>query len=977
MSQTAATLYADDSGIFGRDRERSALGALLDQARAGSGSIVLVGGEAGIGKTTLARDLARRATGREMLVLTGFCYDLTVTPPYGPWAHIVRMASRIGVAPDSPVALLDEEALRQPANQQALFQELEDFLVAVSARQPLALILEDLHWADPASLEFLRWFGHQLDQRSIMVAVTYRDGELTRRHPLYEFLPVLVRESPVHRMTLRPLDDRAVLALVNSRYQLPDDDTARLVSYLRGRSEGNPLYLGEVLRTLEEEERIRPAGAGWSVGDLEHVAVPSLVRQVIDGRLSRLGDDVRGVLEIAAVIGQDVPLALWSVVSGRTEEDLSLIVGRAIDAHLLEDARDGSRLRFTHALVREALYEGIRLPQRRSLHRSVAEALMARQGVEPDTIAYHLREAGDSRAIEWYIRAGTRAERVAWLMAAEHLTAALHLAREHGIPPGERGWLIIRLVRLLRFADQVVTLGYVQEALECARAARDDALVAYATFCGGEAHFYQGSGAQGIAEMRAALEMLRNLTDIERATMNDLVHSGIAVSDIVLKTTLAAGLSHTGAISDALEIVTGVMSDVAKRGTPAPAEAQWALGLAHALAGEPAIARRSFAIAREQFRATHDYVMAGSTAFMDLVMAVMVYETDNIDAREKIVAEAEQAWTRSRGAHGTFSPEVVRLPLLTIGGQWSTVEQQVTAMRPAQMTALRKNYLLSLLAWIAREQARPDVAWEIIRAVMPDGYATAPGNTHFVAALNLLNTATSLALDAHDLAAARLWLEAADRWLGWGGAVLGRADTRLLWAAWHRAAAGHDAALRCATQALETASDPRQPLALLRIHRMLGELQTTANHLPEAEQHLQESLRLATACAATYEHALTLIALAELRIATGKSAEAASLLDDARVICVRLEARPARSRIEALTAQLGQAGPAREFPGGLSEREVEVLRLAAQGLTNAQIGGQLFLSPRTVEHHLRSVYQKLNVSSRAGATRFAVEHDLV
>lgn len=111
MDESAVPPHDDSQRIFGRERERSGLGALLDRACDGAGSLVLVGGEAGIGKTTLVRDLERRARGRGMLVLTGHCYDLSVTPPYGPWSQIARAASRVGVLPAPPAALLDEEAL--------------------------------------------------------------------------------------------------------------------------------------------------------------------------------------------------------------------------------------------------------------------------------------------------------------------------------------------------------------------------------------------------------------------------------------------------------------------------------------------------------------------------------------------------------------------------------------------------------------------------------------------------------------------------------------------------------------------------------------------------------------------------------------------------------------------------------------------------------------------------------------------------
>lgn len=976
MSQADAFSHHTD-GIFGRDRERSALGALLDQAKSGNGSIVLIGGHAGIGKTTLADDLSRRAGERGMLVLTGYCYDLTAAPPYGPWAQVVRMAARTGVSPDPPPALLNEAALRQSTSQQALFQELETFLAEAAGTTPLALVLEDMHWADPASLEFLRVLGHQLSQLPVIVAVTYRDDELTLKHPLYDLLPLLIREAPVHRISLRPLDARAVSALVESRYRLPAGEAARLADYLHSRAEGNPFFLGEVLRTLEEEERLRRLAGGWEVGDLERVAVPPLVRQVIDGRLSRLGDDVRGALEVGAVIGQDVPLALWSVVSERAEEDLSPIVGRAIDAHLLEDARDGSRLRFTHALVREALYEGMPLPRRRALHRVTAEALMTRQGVAPDTIAYHLREAGDARAVEWFIQAGMRAERVAWLTAAEHLKSALRMMRDLDVDLSERGWLIIRLVRLLRFSDQVVTLEYLEEAQRYADETGDRALAAYVLVCRGEAHYYQGKGVLGTEESKSGLTLLGNLSVEERRRLDSLIEQGIVVPDIVLVATWAAGFGHLGALADARRLAMDALDAAGKQGRAVPAEVPWALGLAHAVSGDPTAARESFAQAREAFRALHDYVMAGSTAFMELVMAVLVYETDDLDARQRVIDEGVQAWTRARGAHGTFLPETIYLPALVLSGEWTTAQEQLHMIRSSQMTAIRRSYLLGLFARIAREQGDHTAAQEIITAILPQGKATVPGMIGYVAAINGLLVAALIALDSHDLESSREWLEAVDHWLEWNGAVYGRAETQLLWAIWQRASGDLETVQQTARQALQTASTPRQPLTLLRIHRLLGELDTSARRHVDAEAHLQESLRLAVACAAPYERALTLIALAELRLALGQPAEAMSLLDDARATCERLHARPALERIAALATQLAATTAAPEYPAGLSAREVEVLRLAARGLTNAQIGEQLYLSPRTVEHHLRSIYQKLDVSSRAAATRFAVEHDLV
>jgi DNA-binding CsgD family transcriptional regulator len=165
-------------------------------------------------------------------------------------------------------------------------------------------------------------------------------------------------------------------------------------------------------------------------------------------------------------------------------------------------------------------------------------------------------------------------------------------------------------------------------------------------------------------------------------------------------------------------------------------------------------------------------------------------------------------------------------------------------------------------------------------------------------------------------------------------------------------------------------------LALLAAQRALGRLDTTANRLEAARTRVQASLDLARSCAVPYEEALTLFSLAELCVAERKRDDALALLDEAAAILNTLEARPALQQIAALRAALGARVTPSRYPAGLSVREVEVLRLVAEGLSSAEVAGRLVLSPRTVEQHLRSIYNKLGVSSRAAATRFAVEHGL-
>ena len=154
-------------------------------------------------------------------------------------------------------------------------------------------MLDDVHWSDPGSLEFLRTWARSLRDNQILGVVSYRSDELTRRHPLDQLLPLLVREARARRLTVAPLDNQAVGALISTRFPLEASDVDRLVAWLMERSEGNPFFLAELVQTLEEQRSLVPLTDGhWRVGDLAQVRVPVLVRQVIEGRLDRLQDEL-------------------------------------------------------------------------------------------------------------------------------------------------------------------------------------------------------------------------------------------------------------------------------------------------------------------------------------------------------------------------------------------------------------------------------------------------------------------------------------------------------------------------------------------------------------------------------------------------------------------------------------------------------------------------------------------------------------
>lgn len=976
---------ADGAPLFvGRARELGVLRERLAAALAGRGSLVLVGGEAGIGKTALAETLCREGAARGTLVLVGRSYDLAETPPYGPWreafAGYAPARARANGPPAPPAAFTGGGAAAPVASRETLFAQVGDFLAGVAGRQPLVLLLDDLHWADPASLELLRALARQLATRCILLLATYRADELTRRHPLAALLPLLAREAAALCLDLPPLTPADLRALVGARYGLAASDATRLTTFLHERADGNPFFVHEVLHTLEADGALRrdPAGGrAWTLGEPRLTKLPTLLRQALEGRLDRLGEETRGLLAVAAVIGQEVPLDLWLAICGAREQVALDVLGRAIEARVLEETTDGAGLRFVHALIRQALYEGLLLPRRRAWHRRVGEALSMRGNADPDAVAYHYRQAGDSRAVAWLVRAGERAERAhAWRTAADRFDAALALLGHEAAGARERGWLLFRRAWLRRFIDRFADsqpgLAALEEAATLATVAADRSLAAVSRFARGFLLALDGDLRRGLAELEAGVAALDGLRNQERARAEAIL--AVPPDRHGYRGAPVRWLAYVGRYAEAVALVERLAAGDAAE------EVAYSLafgsGLVYAAWGRPAEARRAFARARALARAGDQPFYLAQAAWQELEYAVLPYQADSLAERRALAAAGEQAWARANATQAEIIPRIAHLPLLRVEGQW--LELRELAARAPQ-------WVLDLPA---RDRGEPAAAWAAIEAVLPAGPATEPGDTYYLNALGLQRLAATLALDAGDLPAAREWLEAHDRWLAWARAVLGQAEGALDWAAYYRAAGEAARARQHAEQALTHATEPRQPLALLAAYRLLGELDTSAGHHTDAAAHLDRALALAEACEAPYERALTLLALARLRAGTpfgpGDRADALALLDEVRAICAPLDARLALARADAMARQLGAAlvrplvvvPPGGALPDGLSGREAEVLRLIAAGLSNREMASALYLSRRTVERHIENLYRKIGAHNKADATAYALRHQL-
>ncbi len=974
--------------LVGRERELVALHERLAGALAGRGSLVLIGGEAGIGKTALAETLCREAVIQGALVLVGRCFDLTETPPYGPWLELFARYDPSDVLLPPPAIFAHRGVIGAVSGPAAVLQQCDAFFRALSATRPVVLLLDDLHWAEPASLELLRALAREAQTMPLLVVATYRPEAASSQSPLSALLPTLVREAHPARLDLSPLSADDIRTLVTARYALPGADTERLTRDLAQRSEGNAFFLGELIRALEEQGGLVATAAGWRIADIRAARVPALIRQVIGNRLARFGEAERGALAVAAVIGQEVPIDLWQQVVEMEEHDLLPLIERAVAARVLVASEDGESVRFYHALTREALYDGILPPRRRAWHRTIGEILAARPAPQPDAVAHHFERAGDARAAEWLIRAGEHAQAAyAYLTAAERYEAAMRFMEAGEATSVTRGWLILRLAWLRFYQESQHSAGRADEVVRLAADAEDRELAACALFSRGHFRVTSGDFRTGLRDIRAGVAALDALPDGEATWRTALRVLNLPLLEpFHPRGVLTATLAYCGQFAEAREVGERAIALArsprdAHTGYPvSEMQAHLGLGIAYAGLGKPEQSRRAFAAARATLRASPEYSLPGLVDLYEFTFPVLMFQADDVAERRRLVAAAQAGLSE---APGTIADDhyvlFAGLPLSFCEGRWD--EMRVLAEQGPLAPPIRL-FQYAALGALANASGDIATAWRRVREVLPAGPATEPGDGAITTLLAYQRLAAMLALEAHDLPTARDWLDAHDRFLHWSGSIPGRADGQTAWAAYFRALRDLPRAVRHATEARTLAEQPRQPLALLAARRTLGELATANGRFDEAEGHLGTALALADACAAPYERALSLLALAELRVAMDERERAGSALDAARALLEALDARPALARADALATRLAPVPlapavtPTAAFPGGLSAREVEVLRLVAQGLTDAQVADRLSLSRRTVSSHLTSIYAKLGVATRTAAAHAATRHSL-
>jgi DNA-binding CsgD family transcriptional regulator/tetratricopeptide (TPR) repeat protein len=861
--------------LLEREQFLGELEAILSDVAAGNGRLVLVSGEAGIGKTSLVERFAT-AQKAQARVFWGACDALFTPRPLGPLYDIAQQTR------SHLLALLEEEAPRASIFSAAL-DEMKQ------GRAPSITVIEDVHWADEATLDLLKFLGRRITRINSMIVVTYRDDEVGADHPLRLVLGDLSHRS-VARLRLPPLSEDAVELMAEGAGRRPEE--------LYAVTGGNPFFVSEALASKEP-------------------GVPVTVRDAVLSRAARLSPASRAVLELVSVV--PARTEMWLLADTiRPEADA---VGECIDAGVLR--HEGGAVAFRHELARRAVEDSITVPRRQGLHNLVLKALLNR-GSEAllARIVHHAAQAGNATAVLKYapVAAEQAAATGAHREAAAHYRTALQYADT--LAPEERAALFERRSFECYLTDQgEESLQARREALEIWKALGNRLREGDNLRWMSRVNWVLGRRVEAegyAAEAVMALEGLPPGPELAIAYSNraqlhmltDDYQQAVLWGSRAIE--LAEKLGATETLVHALNNVGSAEMLVGKEEGRIKLEESLRLALANDLQDHAARAFSNlayFAVKDRNYRLAMRYLDDG-----------IAYTTEHdLD-------------------FGKLYKTALRARAFFERGEWDRAADDASfVLRHHRVSAITKIPALTVLGHLRVRRGDPDAA-------------------------RLLDEAHELAVEAGELqriapvAAARAesaWLEGdLERVVREAHTVLemsrGHDDSRLqgefplaFWA-WRAGCAieGHEKL--DAPYAQQVAGDWR---AAARAWRELG---------------------------CPYEEAVAL--------ADGDEAARLAALE----IFERLGAVPAAERLrQALRARgvrgipRGPRPSTRENPAGLTSRQVEVLALMADGLSNAEIAARLFISPKTVDHHVSAILAKLGARTRAEAVSVALQSNLI
>ncbi|HET7170804.1 MAG TPA: AAA family ATPase [Gaiellales bacterium] len=965
--------------FVGRPRELATLRSLMPWAASEGRRIALVGGEAGSGKSRLVREFAAEAAAGGALVLYGAC-DAVVPTPYGPFAEALDLLVRAAepehlradlgsgggelrrLLPDLPARVGDlPEPVHadQDTERHRLHMAVVELLVATSRRAPVLLVLEDGHWADHPTLLLLRHLGRAAADARLLVVATFRDTEADVPQELGDALVDLRRSEQVARLRLAGLSAEDVEEFLRRAGGVEVDGLPSLAEVLFGLTNGNAFLLTEVWRALVETGAAEAGGADVAAS-LAALDTPEGVRDVVSQRLARLDPGTQAVLELAAVAGPEFETEVVRRAGALEPGALAAALADGVRSGMIEEV-PGRTLahRFTHELVRRALYDRLAAGGRAQLHLQIAWALDERPGERSaralGDIAHHFAAAapigGTDRAVEYSLLAAAASMAA---LAFDEAAIALRTALELGIPGGTDR------------ADALLDLGAVT--------------------------YRAGRSIDSQEAFLAAAEIARGLGDGRR-----LARAAVGYEDACWR----MGIDYGGA----LELLEEAGEALEAGDSELRVRVLAALGRALSFAGRPrecavvrdgaiAMARR---IGDRQGLAlvlSRSYWLRGPTPFGDILeLLAEGHALAEALGDIEIAAEALQWRIASFIALGDLQGARAELALLfDVAGRMRqpfalhVAEQYAAAIAlcdgrlgEAEAAAERSREWSRLLAGrdpssvygiqmfgIRREQGRLAELAPAVRSLASSDRAAAwrPGLAALMAELGMVREARAeldvIRAEGLDRLRPSLWL-ASLTYLADVCTVVGDAELAKLVYAELLPNAGSSVMIGHAVACYGAAD------------RYLGMLAAAAGDRERAALHFEAALRRDRSAGASTWVAHTAFEYGRL-LRHGGSAEdaarAAELLAEATELARRIGMRALLDRLQQQTGHVA-------IPAGLSPREVEILRLVARGLSNRDVGRSLSISEHTAANHIRSILRKTGAANRTEAAAYAHSNGLL
>jgi DNA-binding CsgD family transcriptional regulator/tetratricopeptide (TPR) repeat protein len=981
MQQLPGPLRLPPSSPFvGRSAELAALRALVPREAGERGRLALVGGEAGSGKSRLVRELAHEVASEGVLVLYG-ASDAVVHTPYRPFAEALDQLVRgtdpdvlradLGSAggeltrllPDLPARVggLPAPVAADPDTERhRLHTAVTDLLAGAGRRQPLLLVLEDGHWADTPTLVLLRHLARAGTEARVLVLATFRDTEADVPAELADALADLRRSDDVVRLHLGGLTEGDVEDFVRRAGGGEiDPGEPELSGAIRDLTEGNAFLLCELWRALVETDAFAiEDGTLRLTRPLREIATPQSVREVVSQRLSRLDPASRDLLELAAVAGPEFELDVLRRAAPVKLERIDALEPAMRSGVIEELPFPALAYRFTHELVRRALYDRLSVLRRAELHLRIAEAL---EGVDRPHggrvlagLAHHFAAAapigGAEQAVEYNLLAAQAASAA---LAYDETTARLRTALEMGIEDERRrAEILLDLgTALFRAGRSLDSLQAFRQAAEIARGLGEGELLARAaigfeTSCwrpgltdeGARELLEEASAAPRredsalrvglLASLARALEIEGN-SDRAALARADAIAMARRIDDRPGLATVLMGAYWGRATTSLREIIE--MLDEARELTEAmgdvegQAEAtQWRVSALMAL-GEIGPARQELTVALELAQHTRQPFNLHVSEHYRSALALL----------EGRLAEAEAAAERSR--------------------EWGRllVGRDASGVYGIQMFGVRREQgRLAELAPVMRVLAAGDRG----------GGAWRPGLAAMLAELAMEEQVRG-ELDrvrAEGLEPLRegLWLASLTYLADAAGAIAHQEVASLVYPklapfAGRNVMIGHGVACYGAAD------------------RYLGMLAATLGDTDSAARHFEAALHINRQMGATTWLAHTAYEYGRMLLSRGDSAHGEQLLAEAALLAETVGMPTLLARARALVP-VSSPPP----PDGLSIRELDVLRLVARGLSNREIGATLFISGHTAANHVRSILRKTACANRTEATAYAYRRGL-